>query len=62
MIVLHHACTWAYTGFRWALVALVLVGAVPMLAASYQYLLVDAAFPAEPLPGRARRTSRAPPS
>jgi cellulose synthase/poly-beta-1,6-N-acetylglucosamine synthase-like glycosyltransferase len=34
----------AYTGFRWALVVLVLVGAVPMLAASYQYLLVTLHF------------------
>jgi len=40
MIALHIA----YTGFRWALVVLVLVGAVPMLAASYQYLLVTLHF------------------
>lgn len=34
----------AYTGFRWVLVALVLAGAVPLLAASYQYLLVALHF------------------
>lgn len=34
----------AYTGFRWVLVALVLAGAVPMLAASYQYLLAALHF------------------
>jgi len=33
-----------YTGFRWVLVVLVLVGAVPLLAASYQYLLVALHF------------------
>ena len=44
MIVLYHAFIGAYTGFRWALVVLVLVGAVPMLAASYQYLLVTLHF------------------
>lgn len=40
MIVLHVA----YTAFRWVLVALVLAGAVPLLAASYQYLLVALHF------------------
>ena len=34
----------AYTGFRWVLTALVLAGAVPLLAASYQYLLVALHF------------------
>ena len=34
----------AYTAFRWVLVVLVLAGAVPVLAASYQYLLVALHF------------------
>jgi len=46
----------------WVLVLFVMVGAVPMLAAAYQYLLVTVHFRRKPLPGPAPRISRAPPS
>ena len=49
-------------GVKWLLVAFVMLGAVPLVVANYQFLLVGRALPAAALRPSARRTSRAPPS